>query len=65
MALINASRDGDIETVRRLLEEGADVDYADRSSKTALIYASECGHTDIVVLLVQYMKSKSTRFNYF
>lgn len=43
----------DIETVKLLLEKGADVNARNKWGKTALMYAADEGHTDIVKLLVE------------
>jgi ankyrin repeat protein len=48
-----AVRRGDFESVRRLIEEGAELDSKDRYGQTPLMIASMKGHTDIVRLLVQ------------
>ena len=53
MLLIEASKDGNIEKVRMLLEKGYYVNYSDDNLKTSLIYASENGHTDTVSLLLE------------
>ena len=51
--LITASEYGHINTVRRLLEEGADVNVKDDRGSTALMYASEEGHVETVKLLLE------------
>ena len=54
MALIKASENGDTETVKMLLEKGADVNAKtmDYFGVTALIQASYYGHTEIVKKLL-------------
>ena len=47
----DACRDGE-NLVRQLLDEGAPVDEKDESGKTALMWASENGHTEVVRLLL-------------
>ena len=47
-----ACRAGDTERVRQLLEEGAPVDEKDEDGTTALMLASEYGHTEVVQLLL-------------
>ena len=37
-----------------LLDSGADVNYENKKGNTALIYASICGHTEVVKLLLYY-----------
>jgi ankyrin repeat protein len=44
--------DGDAQLVARLLDEGRDVNEADGSGCTALIYASQNGHVEVVRLLL-------------
>jgi ankyrin repeat protein len=52
-ALPNAARDGDLEKVQCLLNQGIDVDSTDEDGNTALIIASNEGHIDIVQLLLK------------
>jgi len=40
--------------VLRLLDRGDDVDSAEDDGITALIFAAEDGHFDVVMLLIQY-----------
>ena len=51
--LIQASFNGDILKVKKLLEEGADINAKDEDGKSALQMASSYGHTDIVKLLLE------------
>eukprot|EP00964_Phaeocystis_antarctica_P006895 scaffold3731_cov63-Phaeocystis_antarctica.AAC.2 len=51
-SLHDASRDGDTERVKQLLDSGAPVDEKDKYGNTALIGASQCGHTEVVKLLL-------------
>ena len=53
MDLIDATLNGDIELVRELLENGADINIRDNGGDTPLILASIKGHTDIVRLLLE------------
>jgi len=50
-ALMHAAFQGDLEVVKLLLDKGADVSAKDNGGKTALMGASEMGHTAIVELL--------------
>ena len=51
MDLLDAARSGDIQSVRELLDRGADPNIRNNDGWTALDIASEYGHTDIVELL--------------
>ena len=51
--LIQASFNGDILKVKKLLEEGADINAKDEDGMSALQMASSDGHTDIVNLLLE------------
>jgi len=51
-SLISAAEEGDIKTVKMLLENGADIEAKNNEDYTALIYAARDGHTDMVKLLV-------------
>jgi ankyrin repeat protein len=50
-ALMLAAEEGHTETVRKLLRRGADVKRVDTGRHTAVNYAREGGHKDIVALL--------------
>lgn len=52
-ALMLASRSGNLNTVKILIESDAKIDDVDKSSRTALMYAAKSGHTDIVTFLVK------------
>ncbi|HZI27361.1 MAG TPA: ankyrin repeat domain-containing protein [Gemmatimonadaceae bacterium] len=49
--LMFAADAGHIDTVKELLQRGADVDRVDTGGRTALDFARERGHEDIVALL--------------
>ncbi len=51
-ALAEAARKGDAITVKKLLDEGVDVNTKYRYNATALSYASDRGHVDVVKLLI-------------
>ncbi len=51
-ALLEAARQGDLESVRELLAAGADVDAPNRYGATALFFAADRGHLDVVRELV-------------
>ena len=51
-SLINASRAGDTERVKQLLDAGALLDEKDTDGDTALMLASLEGHTEVVKLLL-------------
>ena len=48
-----STRRGDVETARRLLEAGADIDARDQHGQTALMNAAHAGQVDLVRLLVE------------
>ena len=50
--LISAAQKGDIDIVRILLDNGANINFKDNYGDTALMWASIEGHTDIVQLLL-------------
>jgi len=50
--LIHAAEKGDTETVKMLLNKGADVNAKDKDGETALMYAAQKGHTEIVEILL-------------
>jgi hypothetical protein len=50
--LQDAARNGDAATVKKLLDEGVDVDTRFRYNTTALFYASDHGHVDVVRVLL-------------
>ncbi len=49
---------GDIESVKKLIDEGADIRLKARSGKTCLHYAAYSGNTSLVDYLVQYQGLK-------
>ncbi len=51
-SLIEASGEGKIKIVRRLLKERADINLQDIDGNTALIWASKGGYTEIVRILL-------------
>ena len=51
--LIEASKSGDLATVQRLLNESVDVNYQDRSGRTALMGASDFGHVEVIKALLE------------
>lgn len=53
MNLMRASAKGDLETVKKLLNEGVDVNATDMHGRTALIEAAWSGNASIAELLVQ------------
>jgi ankyrin repeat protein len=50
-ALISASNNGHIDTVKALLAKGAEVNAKDEYGETALACAKRCGHIEIAKLL--------------
>ena len=51
--LVPAAHDGRTAEVRRLLDEGADVDQADEYGFTALLWASARNHIEIAAVLLE------------
>ncbi len=49
-----ASQNGNLDIVKLLLENGAEVNITNHNDRTALIKASQDGHTDTVQLLIQF-----------
>ena len=52
MTVIQAVEKKDMDSLRALIESGADVNIPDNAQRTALYYASEKGFTEIVELLI-------------
>ena len=50
---VAAAQDGDIETIRSAIDDGFDVNSATRYGATALTFAAEKGHLEIVRLLLE------------
>ncbi len=50
--LLKALKERKMKKVRRLIRRGADLDVRDEHQMTALMYASENGHTDIAKALI-------------
>lgn len=51
--LVDAVRDGDLKLVKKLLDQGYNVDETDVNKMTPLHYAAENGEYDMVLLLVE------------
>ena len=52
--LQEAARKGDAATVKKLLDEGVDVNTKFRYNATALFYACDHGHVDVVKVLLDH-----------
>ncbi|MFC1537666.1 ankyrin repeat domain-containing protein [Gemmatimonadota bacterium] len=50
---IEAASKGQTETIRALLQEGADVNAQNHLGSTALMVAAEAGHTETVLALIK------------
>ena len=50
--LHDAARDGNVERVKQLLNQGADISEPDNAGEPPLLIASLAGHADVVVLLL-------------
>jgi uncharacterized protein len=53
MNLLQASASGELTAVKKIVGEGADINAADSSGRTALIEAAWAGHADVVKYLVE------------
>ena len=53
-ALMEASQNGQTQTVQTLLNKGANIDEKDRHGNTALMEASENGHFETVITLIHH-----------
>jgi len=64
--MVDAARNGDLATVSRLLDRGADVDgESDDQGGTALVGAAAEGHADIVLLLLRRGANPNKATSYF
>ena len=52
-SILEAAREGDLQTVLAQLESGVDVNHANASGDTALTYAAFMGHAEVVALLIE------------
>lgn len=52
-SILEAARQGDLQTVLAQLESGVDVNHANASGDTALTYAAFMGHAEVVALLIK------------
>lgn len=59
-----ATRQGDVEQVRHLLEAGADINARDRYGQTALMNAARRGQVELVRLLVEQGAALNTTAKY-
>ena len=50
--LLKAAQFGDLDSIRALLDEGADIEARDRGRATTLVIAAKHGHSQIVQLLI-------------
>ena len=62
-ALIEAAKKGDLEQVRDLLDEGADVNAKNGDGLTALMAAAETGNLDVVKFLIEKGADVNAREN--
>jgi len=52
MSLRNSARNGNVNAVRKLLNNGVNINEADQYGETPLHYASQEGHTEVVKVLL-------------
>ena len=52
--LINACKNGDLQTVKTLIRSGADINSEDENRITALMWAAKNGHLEVVKELIKY-----------
>jgi len=64
-ALREAAREGDLATLKRLVEEGVDVDAANPYGATALAYACDKGHLEVVEFLVAAGADVNTKDSFY
>jgi ankyrin repeat protein len=65
-ALSAAARKGDVAAVKKLLDEGVDVNTKFRYNATALAFAADRGHVEVVKLLIERgadLNAKDTFYN--
>ena len=62
-ALMRAALDGDVETVKALIDQGADINQRDDNGRTALMFAVVNMHYETMKVLLEYgadVQAKST-----
>jgi ankyrin repeat protein len=63
--LQDAARKGDAATVKRLLDEGVDVNTKFRYNATALFYACDHGHVDVVKVLLDHKADMNVKDTFY
>lgn len=53
LTLIESAKKGDVDAVRKMVEQGVNMEAIDKDGKTALGHAMELGNTEIVNYLQQ------------
>src|SRR6478735_5091374 len=61
----DAARKGDAEAVKKLLDEGVDVNTRFRYNATALFYACDHGHVDVVKVLLDHNADMSVKDTFY
>jgi ankyrin repeat protein len=64
MDIVTLANEGDLEGVKRLLDNGADVNLRDNYDSTALMWAAYFGYTAIVKLLLDNGADITMQDNY-
>jgi ankyrin repeat protein len=62
--LIDASKVGDVNEVKRQIKKGVDLDIMDNDGNTALIWASRSNHGEVVKLLIEAGANLNIRDNW-
>ena len=63
--LWNAARSGDLETIKKLVTAGVDVNAKTKYNATALAYSCDKGHVDIVRYLLEHGAEVNTTDNFY
>src|SRR5262245_29376585 len=62
-ALMRAALDGNTETVKELLDQGADINQRDENGRTALMFAAMNTHYETMKVLLEYGADVNAKSN--